>query len=248
MAVGLLGLKVGMTQVFGENGKVEPVTVIQCGPCPVLQIRTQDRDGYDAVQVGFLDKSREKANRPERGLVTNNLESKHRSKRRSHNATTRRRRAGQAKLPKAECEPQRHIREFRLAKPADGVNVGDRLTVNAVFGAITRVDVIGTTKGRGFTGVMKRHNFSGLPASHGAKKVHRQAGSTSSLASNRGWGRPKKGLRRSGQYGNERVTIRNLPVVKIDEENNLLLVRGSVPGFNGALVMIRPTNKKSRAK
>ena len=105
------------------------------------------------------------------------------------------------------------------------------------------MDVIGTSKGRGTQGVMKRHGFHGLPAAHGAKKVHRQAGSTSSLASNRGGGRPKKGLKRAGQYGNSQVTIRNLKVVKVDVENNLLLVKGAVPGFTGAFIMVRPSNK-----
>src|SRR5438552_11680463 len=123
------------------------------------------------------------------------------------------------------------------------MKVGDKLTVAEVFADVKAVDVIGTSKGRGTQGVMKRHNFQGMPAAHGAKKVHRQAGSTSSLASNRGSGRPKKGLKRAGRYGNERVTIRNLTVVKVDLDNNLLLVRGGIPGFPGALVMVRPTNK-----
>ena len=144
---------------------------------------------------------------------------------------------------KADCEPQRFIREFRLDAPA-AVQVGQRLTVADVFTEVKAVDVIGTSKGRGTTSVIKRHNFGGLPAAHGAKKVHRQAGSTASLGSNRGSGRPKKGLRRAGRYGAERVTIRNLDVVRVDAENNLLLVRGAVPGFNGAYVMVRPTNKK----
>ena len=113
-----------------------------------------------------------------------------------------------------------------------------------VFKEGQNIDVIGTSKGRGFTGPMKRHNFQGMPAAHGAKKVHRQPGSTASMASNRGSGRPKKGHAAAGQYGNEQVTVRNLGVVKIDAENNLLIVRGAIPGPNGGLVMIRPTNKK----
>lgn len=117
------------------------------------------------------------------------------------------------------------------------------LKVGDVFKDILAVDVIGTSKGRGTQGVMKRHGFAGLPAAHGAKKVHRQAGSTSSLASNRGSGRPKKGLRRAGRYGNTQITVRNLAVVKIDAENNLIMVRGGIPGHPGALVMVRPTNK-----
>lgn len=232
MALGLLGYKVGMTQVYTAEGVAEPVTVIELGPCPVLQIRTVDRDGYSAVQLGFKDKPRKNATRPEQGHVAAGLKSKRKENRQK---------AGVQLLPKADVEPQRHVREFRVDAPA--VAVGQKLTVGEVFGdTVKAVDVIGTSKGRGYTGVMKRHNFQGMPAAHGAKKVHRQAGSTSSLASNRGTGRPKRGLRRAGHYGDERVTIRNLAVVKVDAENNLILVRGAVPGFNGGFVMVRPTN------
>ncbi len=146
-------------------------------------------------------------------------------------------------LPKANTEPQRYIREFRLDAPSD-MAVGAILQVDKVFENVPRVDVIGTSKGRGFSGVMKRHNFQGLPAAHGAKKVHRSGGSIGSHASNRGSGRPKKGHKAAGQYGNARRTVRNLDVVKIDAANNLLLVRGAVPGPNGGLVIVRPTNKK----
>jgi large subunit ribosomal protein L3 len=232
MALGLLGYKVGMTQIYTPEGVAEPVTVIQLGPCPVLQVRTTDRDGYSAVQLGFQNKPRKNATRPEQGHVAANLKSKRKENRLK---------AGVQLLPKADVEPQRHVREFRVDAPT--VAVGDKLTVQQVFGEVKAVDVIGTSKGRGYQGVMKRHNFAGLPAAHGAKKVHRQAGSTSSLASNRGSGRPKRGLKRAGQYGNTRVTTRNLAVVQVDAENNLLLVRGGIPGFSGGLVMVRPTNK-----
>jgi large subunit ribosomal protein L3 len=232
MPLGLIGTKVGMTQVYEANGDAAPVTVLQLGPCPVLQVRTQARDGYDAVQLGFKDKPRDKASRAERGHVSNSLESKRRKAR-----------SGVEVPKKADVEPQRHIREFRLEQPAT-LEVGAKLTVADVFTEIKSVDVIGTTKGRGTSGVIKRHGFGGLPAAHGAKKVHREPGSTSSLASNRGSGRPKKGKRLAGRYGAERVTIRNLRVVKVDVENNLLLVEGAVPGFNGAVVLVRPTNKK----
>ena len=134
-------------------------------------------------------------------------------------------------------------REFRLDKPSD-YKVGTKLTAAEVFKDVKAVDVIGTSKGRGFTGVMKRHNFQGLRGSHGVKKGNRQRGSISSNASNRGSGRPKKGIRMAGQYGNERVTVRNLTVVRIDADNHLVLVRGAVPGPNGGLIYIRPTNKK----
>lgn len=230
MAMGLIGLKVGMTQVYDKDGKVAPVTVLQIGPCPVLQVRKMDPDGYDALQLGFLDKPRRKATRAERGHVAADLETK------------RRREGGRPLAPKANCEPQRHIREMRLDKPAEH-KVGDKLTVAEIFKDIEAVDVIGTSKGRGFTGVMKLHNFGGLRGSHGVKKGNRQRGSISSNASNRGSGRPKKGIRMAGQYGAERVTVRNLTVVKIDADNHLILVKGAVPGPNGGLVMIRATNK-----
>ncbi len=232
MPLGLIGTKVGMTQVFEANGEAAPVTVLQLGPCPILQVRTQKRDGYDAVQIGYKDKHRNKATRAERGHVSNSMESKRRKAR-----------AGVEIPRKADCEPQKVIREFRLDAPAT-LEVGAKLTVGDVFKDVKSVDVIGTTKGRGTAGVIKRHGFGGLPAAHGAKKVHREPGSTSSLASNRGSGRPKKGKRLAGRHGAERVTIRNLRVVKVDPENNLLLVEGSVPGFNGAVVMVRPTNVK----
>ena len=238
MALGLLGLKVGMTQVFDDTGKMNPVTVLSVGPCPVLQVRTTDRDGYEAVQVGFMDKPRNKATRAERGHVASDFSSKRR----------KRLQEGGAQLPeKANTEPQRHVREFRLDAPAgDSARVGTVLKAADVFKQGQPVDVIGTSKGRGFTGTMKRHNFSGLPAAHGAKKVHRSGGSISSHASNRGSGRPKKGHAAAGQYGNAQVTVRNLDIVRIDADNNLVLVRGAVPGPNGGLVVIRPTNKKDQ--
>ena len=233
MALGLLGYKIGMTQVFNADGTVEPVTVIELGPCPVLQIRTLETDGYSAVQLGFQDKPRKNAIRAEQGHVAAALKSKRKESRQK---------AGVALLPKADVEPQRHVREFRVEAPT--VTVGQKLTVAEVFPeTIKAVDVIGTSKGRGTQGVMKRWNFHGMPAAHGSKKNHRQAGSTSSMASNRGSGRPKKGLKRAGRYGAERVTIRNLAVVHVDTTNNLILVRGAVPGHPGALVMVRPTNK-----
>lgn len=236
MALGLLGLKVGMTQIFDAEGKMAPVTVIELGPCPVLQIRTQERDKYHALQLGFKDKPRRKAIRAERGHVASEFVSKRREGMKQ---------AGVQILEKANCEPQRYIQEFRLdgPPPAD-IKVGSVLTATHVFKEGQNIDVIGTSKGRGYSGVMKRHNFQGMPAAHGAKKVHRQPGSTASMASNRGSGRPKKGHKAPGQYGNVQITVRNLDVVKIDAENNLLIVRGAIPGPNGGLVTVRPTNKK----
>jgi len=235
MPLGLLGLKVGMTQVFDDKGRMTPVTVLEMGPCPVLQVRTPERDGYHALQIGFKNKPRNKAIRAERGHVAADFVSKRRKAMQE---------AGVQILPKANSEPQRYIREFRL-DAATETAVGAILKVDAVFKDVPRVDVIGTTKGRGFAGVMKRHNFQGLPAAHGAKKVHRSGGSIGSHASNRGSGRPKKGHKAAGQYGNAQRTVRNLDIVKIDADNNLLLVRGAVPGPNGGLVVVRPTNKKN---
>lgn len=255
MPLGLLGLKVGMTQVYDAEGKIAPVTVIQAGPCPILQVRAEKPDGYDALQVGFLDKARRKATRPERGHVSANLESRRRQQRAK---------AGVTIPPKADVEPQKHIKEFRLDKPAEH-KVGDVLTVANVFPpsplkdekgkevkdkddnvvmVFPSVDVIGTSKGRGTAGAMKRHGFHGLGASHGVKKHHRSPGSIGSLASNRGSGRPKKGKRMPGRHGNAQITVRNLSIVRIDTENNIILVKGGIPGPNGGLVMIRPTNKK----
>ncbi|QDT12325.1 50S ribosomal protein L3 [Stieleria marina] len=212
-----------MTQIYLEDGTAVPVTVVQAGPCHVLQVRSVDRDGYQAVQLGFEDKPRRLAARSERGHVAK-LEGK-RSKSRGADA-----------LPKADCEPQKFIREFR---GETDLEVGATVTVEQ-FAEVKKVDVTGTSKGRGFAGVMKRHNFSGQRASHGVKKVHRHAGGTGCSASP---SRLFKGRRMGGQYGNAKQTTRNLEVVRIDAENNLLLIRGAVPGPNGGFVSVRQTNK-----
>jgi len=234
MKLGMLGRKVGMTQVFNDEGAAVPVTVLKVGPCPILQIRTQERDGYDAVQMGFENKPRRKAIRAEQGHVAANFVSKRKAARIA---------AGVAIPPKADCEPQRFIKEHRLDKPDETLTVGKILTAAEVFKDIKAVDVVGRTKGRGTAGTIKRHNFGGLRHSHGVKKGSRQRGSIASNASNRGSGRPKKGIRMAGRYGNERVTSRNLALVRIDEENHLVLVKGAVPGPNGGLIYIRPTKK-----
>lgn len=227
MLPSILGRKVGMTQVFLEDGTAVPVTVVQAGPCHVLQIRSKERDGYEAVQLGFEDKPRRLAARSERGQVAA-IESK-RSKARAA--------AGVEASAKPDCEPQRFIREFR--GPVDATAVGDSLTVEQ-FAGVKSVDVTGISKGRGFSGVMKRHNFAGQRASHGVKKCHRHGGSTGMSAYP---SRVMKGKRMAGQYGNAQITARNLQIVSIDTENNLLLVRGAVPGPNGGFVSIRQTNK-----
>lgn len=227
MAKGILGRKVGMTQVFSESGEAIPVTVLQVGPCTVLQVRTPDRDGYEAIQLGYADKPRRLARRSERGHVAK-LNSK-RSRRRSG--------AGVELPAKAGCEPKRFVREIR--GPVDGAEVGQELTVG-IFDGVAAVDVCGVTKGRGFSGVMRRHSFGGQRASHGVKKVHRHPGST---GNNTFPARTWRGKRMAGQYGNERVTVRNIKVVRVDVENNLLLIHGGVPGPNGSYVVVRETNK-----
>lgn len=227
---GILGRKVGMTQVFDESGSVVPVTVLQAGPCHVLQVKTLDRDGYEAVQVGFLDKPRRLASRSERGHVAK-LESK-RSKKRAE--------AGVEATTKAGCEPKRLVREFRApaAGFAGGVEVGAEITVASLEG-VERIDVVSTSKGRGFAGAMKRHNFAGQRATHGVKKCHRHLGGTGCSTYP---GHVFKGKKMPGQYGAVRTTVRNQKLVSVDLENNLLLVRGAVPGHKGAFVVVRTAN------
>lgn len=230
MSKGILGRKVGMTQIYDEAGNCIPVTVLEAGPCRVLQVRTQERDGYEAVQLGFLDKPRRLAIRSERGHVAS-IASK-RSKKLS---------AAGVQLPeKADAEPKRFIRELR--GPAGELKVGQDVTVEALAD-VKAVDVTGISKGRGFSGVMKRHNFKGQRATHGVKKVHRHMGGTGALAANRGGGRMKKGKKMPGHYGSDRVTVRNMKLVRVDKENNLLLIYGAVPGPPGGYVMVRETNK-----
>jgi large subunit ribosomal protein L3 len=228
-AKGILGRKVGMSQIFTETGDCVPVTVIEAGPCHVLQLRTPERDGYSAVQLGFRDKPRRLAIRSERGHVSADLKSKRSTKR-----------AGGETVAKANCEPKRFVRELRVS--TEGYTVGQELKVDQ-FADVKAVDVIGTSKGRGYSGVMKRHNFGGQRATHGVKKVHRHAGGTGALAADRGGGRMKKGKKMAGQYGNARITARNLKVVKVDAEKNLLLIRGAIPGPNGGYVFVKTTNK-----
>ena len=227
MTIGLLGRKVGMTQIYDESGKAVPVTVLEAGPCHVLQLKTDERDGYEAVQLGYRDKPRRLASRSQRGHVA-----KLDSKRQKRIAAS-----GTPSLPKPDCEPKRLVREFRGS--TEGYEVGQELLVD-VFSDVKAVDVVGTSKGRGTAGVMKRHNFSGQRASHGVKKCHRHAGGTGCSASP---SRVLKGRKMAGHYGAARSTARNLKVVKVDLDNNLVLVRGAVPGPNGGYVIISQTNK-----
>ena len=228
MVKGLLGRKVGMTQVYDEAGAAIPVTVIEAGPCHVLQLKTVDRDGYEAVQLGFRDKPRRLASRSERGQVAS-IASKRLKKRAA---------AGVEAVAKPDCEPKRFVRELRGS--IEGVEVGQELSLANAMEKVARVDVTGVSKGRGYAGVMKRHNFAGQRATHGVKKVHRHAGGTGCSADP---SRTPKGTRMSGQYGNAQTTVRNLKVVQVDEENGLLLVSGAVPGPNGGFLVIKETNK-----
>jgi large subunit ribosomal protein L3 len=209
MRVGLLGRKVGMTQIYQDDGTVVPITVLECGPCTVLQVRTEDRDGYYAWQLGFQDKKRKSATQAERGHAR-----------------------------KVDAEPKRYVREVRQDGPSD-VNEGQILTVE-LFSKIEQVDVTGTSKGRGFAGVIKRHGFRGLRATHGVKRMHRHPGSSGPSADP---ARTQKGIKKPGQFGNEKVTVRNLEVVRVDLTNNLLLIKGAVPGPNGGYITIRQTNR-----
>jgi large subunit ribosomal protein L3 len=226
MRKGILGRKVGMTQIFAD-GNIVPVTVIQAGPCKVLQVKTVDRDGYDAVQLGFLDKPRRLASRSERGHVAD-ITSKRAGKLKS---------AGVEVAPKAGGEPQRFIRELRGQSPE--IAVGQQVLASVLEG-VKSVDVTGTSKGCGYSGWMKRHNFKGQRATHGVKKVHRHPGGT---AAGTYPGRVRKGKKMAGHYGVDQVTMRNLKLVKIDVENNLILVHGPVPGPAGGYVVVRETNK-----
>lgn len=207
---GILGKKLGMTQVFTEDGNAIPVTVIQAGPCVVLQKKDKENDGYEAIQLGFEDKKLSRANKPE---------------------------IGHAK--KAGTTPKKFIREIRgvdLSK----YEVGQEVRVD-IFSPGERVDVVGTSKGKGFTGAIKRHNQARGPMAHGSK-YHRGPGSMGSIAPNRIF----KNQTMPGRMGNERVTIQNLEIVKVDPERNLLLVKGSVPGVVNSYLVIKSTVKKGK--
>ncbi|MBN1361010.1 MAG: 50S ribosomal protein L3 [Sedimentisphaerales bacterium] len=211
----LLGKKVGMTRVYDESGQLVPVTVIQAGPCTITQIKTAETDGYDAIQLGFEDVKASRQKQPQVG----------------HTA-------------KANASPKRFVREWRLVeKPETEYELGDLLTVS-VFADTKYVDVIGTSKGKGFAGVMKRHGFGGFPASHGTERKHRAPGSISSYSSNAGTGgHPKKGKRMGGHMGHRRITTKNHSLVSLDEEKNLLVVKGAVPGPAGGYCIVRTAKR-----
>lgn len=211
MIKGIIGRKLGMTQIFDENGNVIPVTLIEAGPCAVIQKKTAENDGYDAVQLGFEEIAERKVNKCDKG----------------HQA-------------KSGASLRRHLKEFRL-DDCSSYNVGD--TVGAdVFAAGEKVDVTGVTKGRGFTGVVKRWNAHILKMTHGTGPIHRQPGS---MGANSSPSRIFKNKIMPGQYGNEQVTVLNLAVAKIDAEKNIIALRGAVPGARGGIVFLRDTVKKA---
>ena len=236
MSKGILGRKVGMTQVFDpKTGVATPVTVIEAGPCQVLQIRTDEKDGYSAVQLGYLDKKRPRGDNRSRQSQASRSERGHVAALKSKRAASRAK-AGIDPAPKADCQPKKFVREIRGG--GEGMEVGQEVKVD-ILEEIKAVDVVGTSKGRGYAGVMKRHNFSGQRASHGVKKCHRHAGGTGMSAYP---GRLFKGKRMAGQYGAKRITVRNLNVVQVVPEHNLILVEGAVPGPTGGMLIVKETN------
>jgi len=208
---GILGAKLGMTQVW-DNNKIVPVTVVQAGPCVVTQVRTNDKDGYSAVQLAYGAINPRKVNKP---------------------------RAGH--FEKAGVAPRRHIVELRTTDASE-YELGQEVTVST-FEAGQAIDVTGKTKGKGFAGVMKRHGFSGLGAGHGVERKHRSPGSIGACATP---GRVFKGVRMAGRMGGVRYTAQGLTIQSVDEENNLLLVKGAIPGPKGALVLVRTAAKQKK--
>jgi len=219
---GILGKKVGMTQIFDEKGEVVPVTVIEAGPCYVTQIKSADPEGYQAVQLGFGETKEKRISRGERGhLGLLKTDEKH---------SERRAIQGVPAL--------RHLREFKT-KGDEGLTLGQKITAD-VFAVGDHVDVVGTSKGKGFAGNVKRHHFSGGPRTHGQSDRQRSPGSIAPTTSP---GKVHKGKHMAGHMGSERVTLSNLQVVMVDAERNLLAVRGSVPGAAGSLVMVKQARK-----
>ncbi len=206
---GLLGEKLGMTQVFDENNRIVPVTVVKAGPCVVTQVRTPEKDGYSAVQLGFGEIDPRKVNKPEGGHFA-----------------------------KAGVTPRRHVVELRTADAGD-YTVGQELTTD-VFEGVTKVDVIGTSKGKGTAGVMKRHGFKGLGAGHGTHRKHRAPGSIGGASTP---GRVFKGMRMAGRMGTATTTTLSLKVHAVDTDKGLVLIKGAVPGPRGGLLLVRSAVK-----
>ena len=209
MKKGIIGKKLGMTQIFAENGAVIPVTVIEAGPCVVTQKKTTETDGYDSIQVGYEDVSAKHVNKPAKGHFA-----------------------------KAGVEAKKHLKEFRLESIAQ-YNVGDVIAADT-FAAGEKVDITGITKGHGYSGAVKRWGHHMLQATHGTGPIHRQVGS---MGANSTPSRVFKNKKMAGQYGNEKLTVLNLEVVKVDAEKNLIAVKGAVPGARGGIVVIRDSVK-----
>jgi len=209
MKKAIIGKKVGMTQIFDEAGKVVPVTVIEAGPCTVVQKKTAEKEGYSAVQLGFSDIKERKLTKPEKGH-----------------------------LEKAGVAPKKYLKEFRLAD-TESLNVGDEIKADT-FAEGDKIDVTGTSRGKGFAGVVKRHGAAIQKRSHGGGPVHRHAGSMGSSATP---AKIRKGKMGAGRMGVDQVTIQNLDVVKVDPELNLIAVRGAIPGPRGGIVYLKTTVK-----
>ena len=204
MQKGIIGKKIGMTQIFDANGNVVPVTVVEAGPCPVTQKKTVENDGYESVQLGFQDVKVERLTKPLKGHFA-----------------------------KADVAPKKVLKEFRLSD-VSAVNVGDIIKAD-IFAEGDAVDVRGTSKGKGYAGTIKRWNFGRLKESHGTGPVHRHGGSLGACSSP---SRVFKGKKMAGHLGNERVTVQNLSVVKVDAEKNIIAVKGAVPGPKGGIVVL----------
>lgn len=215
MAKGILGKKLGMTQIFEADGKMIPVTVVEAGPCTVIQNKTEENDGYNAIQVGFGDIKEKQVTKPMKGH-----------------------------FDKAGVAPVKYIREFRLTAPSEYA-VGDKIAAD-IFAAGELIDAIGTSRGKGFAGTIKRHNFARGPMKHGSKS-HREAGSMGPMHSGPG-GRVIKGKKLPGRMGGKSATVQRLTIARVDVDRNLILVKGAIPGAAGTCVVLRETVKPDVVK
>lgn len=219
MPAAIIGKKIGMTRLYDDNGKNVPVTVIQAGPCFVSQLKTNDVDGYSAVQLAYGDVKPRNSTNP---MIAHDF--------------------------KAGLSPKREHREFRVSEEALAeMELGQEIKVD-VFDSIKFVDVVGTSKGKGFAGVMKRWGYKGQLASHGVERKHRSPGSIGGRSAYLGGGRPKKGIKMPGRLGGERVTVRSMKVLRTDKEKNLLLIQGPVPGPKNGIVLVTEAKRLFKRK